>query len=216
MDEQVKSEPHDRGRQPSRAQAKAEEIRARVLDLFADQEFSRITIKDIGKACDINPAMIYYYFDSKEDLFRSTIEYAIQQVLDTYHELRSKHDDPVDLINDWFESNVQLSVPLTKLVKIMCDYSFSDHKFPSVDLLIKRLYDEEIAILSENIQVCIERGIFQEADAKNLAKFISVYLDGVFFASMIRSDIDVPTMVSALRELLWGRLARLDGSGPRA
>lgn len=216
MVEQVKAEPRDRRRQSRRAQVKAEEIRATVLDLFAEQDFSKITIKDIGKACGINPALIYYYFESKEDLFRSTMEYAIQQALDRYQELRSKHDDPVDLIDDWFETNVQLSVPLTKLAKIMCDYSFSDHKFPSVDLLIERLYDEEIAILSENIQVCIECGVFQQADAKNLAKFISVYLDGVFFASMIRSDIDVPTMVSTLRELLWGRLAGSGGSSPRA
>ncbi|MFZ1071180.1 MAG: helix-turn-helix domain-containing protein, partial [Methyloceanibacter sp.] len=42
------------------------------LDLFAERNFASVTIKDIAKALNVNTALIYYYFDSKTDLFRAT------------------------------------------------------------------------------------------------------------------------------------------------
>lgn len=46
----------------------------RILDaaeeLFARQGFTATTIKQIGSAAGLNPALIYYYFGSKEELYR--------------------------------------------------------------------------------------------------------------------------------------------------
>ena len=40
---------------------RASEIMDAALHLFAENGVSRVTIKDIGRACDLNAAMIYYY-----------------------------------------------------------------------------------------------------------------------------------------------------------
>jgi AcrR family transcriptional regulator len=46
----------------------------RILDaaeeLFARQGFKATTIKQIGSAAGLNPALIYYYFGSKEELYK--------------------------------------------------------------------------------------------------------------------------------------------------
>src|SRR4028119_1289350 len=46
----------------------------RILDaaeeLFAHQGFKATTIKQIGSAAGLNPALIYYYFGSKGELYR--------------------------------------------------------------------------------------------------------------------------------------------------
>ena len=63
---------------PSRDERSArEKFLAASLDLFAERNFASVTIKDIAKALNVNTALIYYYFDSKTDLFRATIEYAV-------------------------------------------------------------------------------------------------------------------------------------------
>jgi DNA-binding transcriptional regulator YbjK len=54
-----------------------EELAAVALDLFAERNFAAVTIKDIASALGVNTALIYYYFDSKEDLFRAAIESAL-------------------------------------------------------------------------------------------------------------------------------------------
>lgn len=50
------------------------ESAAAILDaaetLFAGQGFAATTIKQIGAAAGVNPALLYYYFGSKEELYR--------------------------------------------------------------------------------------------------------------------------------------------------
>ena len=50
------------------------ETAAAILDaaepLFSRQGFAATTIKQIGAAAGVNPALIYYYFGSKEELYR--------------------------------------------------------------------------------------------------------------------------------------------------
>jgi TetR/AcrR family transcriptional regulator len=41
--------------------------------LFADQGFDSTTIKQIGAAAKANPALIYYYFGSKDTLYREVL-----------------------------------------------------------------------------------------------------------------------------------------------
>ena len=42
------------------------DIMCRVaLDLFAERNYSTVTIKDIALAAGLNPSHIYYYFDNK-------------------------------------------------------------------------------------------------------------------------------------------------------
>ena len=100
-----------RGRRKDRSQ-RAEELMAVALELFSQRDYASVTIKDIASACGVNTALIYYYFENKEDLFRSAIEYAVSQALENYRRLGEKHDDPVDLMRDWLRNNVELSAEI--------------------------------------------------------------------------------------------------------
>ena len=194
---------------------RADELMSAALDLFAERDFASVTIKDIAHAIGVNTALIYYYFESKEDLFRATVENAVVRALDNYKTLREKHDDPVDLINDWFYNNLQLSDPIRKLVKTMLDYSSSRINFPSVDRLIKQFYDEECSILSDSIRRGIAVGTFKPADADRLALFVSTHLDGIMVAAMIRPAFDLSAAIADLRDLLWQHLGVSESADPR-
>ena len=173
------------------------------LDLFSRKDFSAVTIKNIAHAAKINSALIYYYFQNKEDLFKASIEYAILQALENYRRLKEKHTNPVDLINDWFDNNIEMSVSFRKLIKIMLDYSHSPNRLNSVDRLIKHFYDEEMSILSKSVREGIALGLFESIDPEQVAQFASVNLDGIMVASIIRSDLDLKAAVENLRDLFW-------------
>jgi TetR/AcrR family transcriptional regulator len=51
----------------------AEAILDAAEPLFGSQGFAATTIKQIGKAAGLNPALIYYYFGSKEELYRALL-----------------------------------------------------------------------------------------------------------------------------------------------
>jgi len=206
---------HNRGARRRRPPGeRAEEILAVSLDLFAKRDFSRVTIRDIARACAINVALIYYYFGSKEELFRASIEHAIKQALGRYRESRKRHDDPVDALNDWFDINLQLFEPLQRMAKVIIDYQFSNLSVASIDRLIERLYADEQELLAENIREGMRRGQFRPVDARSVAEFISTHLDGIFFASMSRLNVDHRARMENLRRTLWDHLGHRPATHP--
>lgn len=52
--------------------------RDKILDiaesLFASKGYDRTTIKQIGAGAGLNPALIYYYFDGKEGLYKAVLQ----------------------------------------------------------------------------------------------------------------------------------------------
>lgn len=63
----------------------AEPTRDALLDaaehLFSHRGFTATTIKQIGHAAGSNPALLYYYFGSKESLYRAVIDRLAEQLI---------------------------------------------------------------------------------------------------------------------------------------
>ena len=74
--------------------ARVDEFLSTALDLFAERNFASVTIKDIAKTLGVNTALIYYYFDSKTDLFRATIEHAVARAFENVRAFDNKSADP--------------------------------------------------------------------------------------------------------------------------
>jgi AcrR family transcriptional regulator len=185
---------------------RARELLAAALELFSEHDFSAVTIKDIGNAIGVNTALIYYYFDDKADLFRASLEYAVDQALANYRRLKQRHSDPVDLISDWFDNHIELAKPIRQLVKIMLDYSTSRTQRSVVDAVIRQFYDEECSILSSAIAQGIRLGVFRQVDPERAAHIASTYLDGIMVRSLIHKNLDIPAAMRDLKTLFWEHL----------
>ena len=153
------------------------ELASVALDLFAERGFSGISIKEIAGKAGINPALIYYYYKDKADLFRAAIAQAVSVAHQQYLQLRLKNDDPMGRIHAWLESNVVLAQRIRSLVKIMLDYSTAGMRNRGIDTAIREFYELERMILVESIRRGISEGVFAPTDADRLASMISVYLD---------------------------------------
>jgi AcrR family transcriptional regulator len=192
---------------PRKSKDRARAIAAVALDLFAERDFSTVTLKDIASRAGINPALVYYYFEDKEDLFRFSIESAIFAALDHYGRIDDEHEHPVDLINGWFDNNLALSRTIANLLKIKLDYSRSRLRLRSVDRLIRKFYEDECRILADAISKGVARRLFRKIEAERLALFVSSHLDGIMVASIIRPGFDLAGSLGDLRALLFEYLA---------
>jgi AcrR family transcriptional regulator len=54
---------------------KRETIISTAMKLFAQKGFEGTSVREIASGADVNPAMISYYFGSKEKLFENLVEY---------------------------------------------------------------------------------------------------------------------------------------------
>lgn len=183
----------------------AEELARIALDLFAERHFASVSIKDIGRAANVNSAMIYYYYKDKRDLFRAAIESAIDEAFGLFakHCDSEKHETPADAINAWFDVHVALHKRLRNVVKISLDCHGMVGNLPEANEPIKRFYWHENDILQKIIRDGIESGIFRKVDPFLVATMISTSLDGVLARSLILQDFDMLTTVQEFKEALW-------------
>jgi TetR/AcrR family transcriptional regulator, upper aerobic nicotinate degradation pathway regulator len=185
---------------------------ATALDLFAERNFASVTIKDIARALDVNTALLYYYFDSKTDLFRATIEQAVAHAFEHVRSVVDQSDDPAKVIAVWLESHVYKFAEIHRFVKIALDFRSAHECDPDIASAIERFYDEERKLLSKVIREGIKQGLFKPVDPTRMAQFISTYLDGCMVRSVIVPDFDLEGAVDDLHRRV---LEMLGYSGKR-
>lgn len=178
------------------------ELASVALDLFAQRGFAGASIKQIARKANVNPALIYYYYKDKADLFRAAIVHAVSLAHQKYLQLLDKHDDPMGRIHAWLESNVVVAQRIRSLVKIMLDYSSAGMGNRGIDAAIREFYELERTILVQSIRRGISDGVFRRTDVDRLAALISVHLDGVMVASSIRENFDMDAAILDVKRLL--------------
>lgn len=192
---------------PNRTSERADDLMLAALDLFSKRDVSRVTIKDVAAVANVNSALIYYYFDDKDHLFRAALAFAIRKALTEYRELYEGQNDPSHVLSAYFRHTLELATPIRQLVKIMLDYSADTDRASTIQDLIDEYYRvERDCILIYNIQRGIDMGVFNKVDPARLAHFISVYLDGLMVASAIRTGFDLEEGMRDLEDMVWNRL----------
>jgi AcrR family transcriptional regulator len=183
-------------------------IREISLDLFAERGFSAVTTKDIADATGYNPAMIYYYFGSKEELFRNAVTLAVERAFKQFSIAREGLKNPREIIDGWLDNHVKEYETISKLIKISIDYAKTSKRNVRIDGAIRRFYVDERDVLRAALVSGIERGDFRKVDVDETASFISTYLDGVFARAMILRDFDPIESIGDLRSFLSAYLKR--------
>jgi TetR/AcrR family transcriptional regulator, upper aerobic nicotinate degradation pathway regulator len=194
---------------PSKVPKRAEELVATALNLFARQDVTSVTIKDIASGLGVNTALIYYYFDSKDDLFRATLKYCIDKTMATFRRLEEKHSEPVKMISAWFATHAEMSTEIRQLVKILLDYKTSGTQTKITDAAVRDFYEQESKILSSRIWLGVEKGIFQKItmrQAVHAAQIASTHLDGIMVRSLIHEKFDIAAAIQDLERIFWSYL----------
>jgi AcrR family transcriptional regulator len=185
-------------RREEHSAARVDKFLTTSLDLFAERNFASVTIKDIAKALGVNTALIYYYFDSKTDLFRATIEHAVGRAFENVRALDDKSADPPTIIAAWLANHVNKYAEIHRFVKIALDFRGAHEGDPDIATTIESFYVEERKLLSRIIREGIKQGLFKPVDPTRMAQFISTHLDGCMVRSVILPDFDLKGAVSDL------------------
>lgn len=160
-------------------------MRAAALELFSQQNYSTVTIKDIATVTGSHSALIYYHFGSKEELFLEVVTTTVDEAFRKFEDVRASAQSPEEVIFLWIEIHIMQFVLLQKLAKISLDYASTRNRTPSVDRAIRRFYDKEFVVLGEAISAGIEQGVFRPVDPRRMSIFISTFLDGCLFRNVM-------------------------------
>jgi|TARA_B110000977_G_scaffold195819_1_gene274986 AcrR family transcriptional regulator len=185
----------------------AEELKKVALNLFAEQGYGQVTIKDIGIAANVNTAMIYYYFSDKESLCRASIEDAAEQVFCAFQKAIDKVEGPQKKIETWLETHIKLMGTIRKMVRVSIDLKTKSGDKSNENSPIDNFYNLEQKTLSEFLTTGIEKGIFRKVDVDETRRIVSTFLDGAMIRTLIRPNFDLESTVSSFMEVLLVYLA---------
>jgi AcrR family transcriptional regulator len=209
-----------RGRKPvskreDQSAARVDEFLATALDLFAERNFASVTIKDIAERLGVNTALIYYYFDSKTDLFQATIERSVAGAFENVRALDDNSADPPAIIAAWLANHVNKYAEIHRFVKIALDFKSSHEGNPAIAATIDSFYMEGRKLLSKIIREGIKQGLFKRVDPNRTAQFISTFLDGCMVRSVILTDFDLEGAVRDLHRRVLDMLGYTSNVRPR-
>lgn len=75
--------------------------------LFAAQGFAPTTIKQIGAAAGVNPALLYYYFGDKEQLYHATLARLVAALIAAGQRRITATDDPVLMVRQFVAAQAE-------------------------------------------------------------------------------------------------------------
>lgn len=173
-----------------------------ALDLFSEQNYSSVTIKDIAEAGGMNPSLIYYYFENKEDLFMRTIARVVDEAFDKFAHLTAHASSPEALVTQWIEMHITDFVRLQKVARMSLDYASSHNRTPLVDRSIRDFYEKEAEVLGQAIANGIRNGTFRRCNPSEMALFISTWLDGALFRNVMFPTFNYTRAIKSMRKIV--------------
>lgn len=75
--------------------------------LFAARGFAATTIKQIGAEAAVNPALLYYYFGDKEQLYHATLSRLVRSLIAAGDRRITAADDPVAGVRHFIEAQAE-------------------------------------------------------------------------------------------------------------
>ncbi len=138
-------------------------VLAKARVIFGRKGYSETTIRDISIAYGCEPANIYNYFPSKEDILFAVLYEETQSLVSKIRFLKDDNAHPAEQIKAIFKVHGEVALGEMKPGKLIYDTELMRLKKEHQNKIIE-LRDEYDQILRSIIQRGIKMGVFKEMD----------------------------------------------------
>ncbi len=173
--------------------------------------YAAVSTKDIASAAELNTALIYYYFGSKEELFRRTVLLAVQHAIKRFRALGAKKLEATRFVNDWLDCHETEFETVTQLLRISLCYASTPERHRNVDEAIASFHSETRGMLHDALNRCVAEARISDIDVEQTTTFMATFLDGVYMRSILFPDIDPRSEIDELRTFFTARLNATEG-----
>lgn len=191
-------------------EAQKQRIIRAAIRVFGRYGYHKSTVSQVARQADMGRGTLYWYYKSKEDIFRSIVQQfmseateKINRQLQTNISFESKIKG---FIRDWLE----LATREEDIARIMYSvFSQSHGKFAQEMLKsVKKMYLDIIEILKNCFAREIRKGQMRPADTRRLARLLIGLLDGIILQHIFVEKISPEPMTEVLTKLVLQGLIR--------
>lgn len=190
-----------------------EEVRTHIVGvarrIFTRYGFRKTTMEEIAGSAQMGKSSVYYYFKSKEEIFRAVVELEARLLKERLSRIISKNNTPPERLKAYILFRLHHTRTLENFYAALNEEALSHMGFI---LEIRRNFEkEEQELVSEILLDGMKQGVFQMSSAEIGAIAISTMMKGLELPLILdeahKTDRE-ELMEDLIRVLLYGLLKR--------
>jgi AcrR family transcriptional regulator len=190
-----------------------EEVRIHIVGvarrIFTRYGFRKATMEEIASTSQMGKSSIYYYFKSKEEIFRAVVEFEARMLKERLSRIISKNNSPPERLKAYILFRLHHVRTLENFYAALNEETLSHMNFI---LDIRRNFEiEEQLLVGEILEDGMKQGVFQLSSSKIGAIAISTMMKGLELPLLLdeahKTDRE-ELMEDLIRVLLYGILKR--------
>lgn len=175
---------------------------------FALHGYENATMDQIAEALPFSKALVYYYFDSKRDLFLALLSDWADGVVARWNDLLSANDPPDAKLRKCIDFAVEILTEDPDLPRVEMEFWGQLHREPAVTATIREIYAAFRAELAGIIREGIDQGLFRPVDPEALAAFMVGAYDGLALQAVADPEaLDWPAIINSIYDTVMHGLA---------
>ncbi|MEJ2596547.1 MAG: TetR/AcrR family transcriptional regulator [bacterium] len=190
-----------------------EEVRIHIVriarKIFTRKGFKKTTMEEIASTSRMGKSSIYYYFKSKEEIFRAVVEFEARMLRDKLSQIIGISNSPPDRLKAYILFRLHHVRTLENFYAALNEDALSHMDFI---LEIRRNFEiEEQELVGEILEDGMKQGFFQLSSSKIGAIAISTMMKGLELPLLLdeahKTDRE-ELMKDLIRVLLYGIMKR--------
>ena len=143
------------------AEASRRIIVQNAIRLFSQKGYAGASMEELAKMCDLNKAMIFYYFKNKKGLYEAVMQEILQEIYQTITEENKLHDNPLEELEGFIKTYASFACAHPYLPALLLK-ELSDSGAIIPDLLFASMR-KLFALFCDILRRGEERGNFKDA-----------------------------------------------------
>ncbi len=188
-----------------------EEYRKKIVitsrQIFGRFGFHKTTMEEIARALKIGKSSIYYYFNSKEEIFEAVVRYEANLLRNELTKAIKSVDSPIVKMGIYINVRMKTFEKLSNYYNAIFDKNLDHFEFIEK---IRSKYDlEELAILRLIIYDGKKKNVFKVDDSEYTAMAVQTALKGLEVPLFWeKREVDIEHRVNALMNILFHGILR--------
>jgi len=183
-----------------------EEFRRKIVitagQIFSRFGFKKTTMDEIASALKMGKSSIYYYFESKEDIFEAVVRHEANVLRSELTRSIKSVESPVDKMRNYVFVRMKSFEKLSNYYNAIFDKNL-DH-FDFIEQVREKYDREELAILRLILYHGVRRGVFNISNSEYTALAIQTTMKGLEVPLFwMKKEVNIENRLNAILDVLF-------------
>ncbi|MEA2104415.1 MAG: TetR/AcrR family transcriptional regulator [Candidatus Cloacimonadota bacterium] len=184
---------------------KKEEILRAAETVFLKYGLAKCTMEDIAKACSVKKTALYYYFDSRDDIFVKMISNKLDEMMDELVSFVDKAKSTKEKIKSFMQKRIELVLNNKPFVEIFHD----DGCLKILKEKRKKIIPNEFNIVSNIVEEGLAKGdIFADATKPVILMILGVTYGSLYANMEIGVEWDYKKQINSAVNIIFNGIGK--------